>query len=378
MRARGFVGAVGVAIGALTSVAALSAPAQAAVDGPLGCTGVLAVDGGYRLSTDTTCSFFWSEDHVVLDLAGHTMTGTVVADGQDQVIRNGTLRTDALYLAGSRGAVLRDLAVVSVGNASGFAIEAGSDLVVERSSFSGFSGIALDFYFGGGGSVTDSVFTGNAVAISVQGVAGVRVSGNRFVSNDVGVNLWNEDSANRDVRIDHNTFSGNSSAAVNVRGDLGAWEDGLAYDAVTIENNIALANSGVGLNVSVECHDADACAAVPDVVGSLTVRRNSLSRGGQDGMRATGAIGDGDDRVDAPWLLSGVVVGSNRADRNAGLGFDVVGVIDGGGNLARHNADQRECLGIDCSGPGHRTLSAGAAARADSLGANQLRHRGRG
>jgi hypothetical protein len=367
---------VGIALGALTAVA-LSAPAQAAVDGPLSCAGVVPVDGGYRLTTDTTCSFTWSEDHVVLDLAGHTMTATVDADGQDQVIRNGTLRTDSLYLARSRGAVLRDLVVESVGNIDGFVIEAGSDLAVERSRFSGFRGITLDFYFGVGGSVTDSVFTGNRVAISVQGVDGVRVSGNRFVGNDVGVNLWNEDSPNRGVRIDHNVFSASSSAAINVRGDLGTQEEGAAYDAVTIENNIARANPGFGLNVSVECPDADACAAVPDVVGSLTVRRNSLSRGGQDGMRAAGALGYGVDRVDAPWLLSGVVVGSNRADRNADLGFDVVGVIDAGGNHARHNGDQRECLGVDCSTPGHRASIAGAAARAASLGVTQLRHRSR-
>lgn len=361
-------------MGAVLAAGALSAPAQAAAGGPLGCAGVVAVDGGYRLTTDTTCDLFWSEDHVVLDLAGHTMTGTVVADGQGQIIRNGTLRTDALYLASSRGTVLRDLAVESTGNASGFAIEAGSELAVERSSFSGFSGITLDFYFGVGGSVTDSVFRDNATAISVQGVSGVRVSGNRFVGNDVGVNLWNEDGPNRGVRIDHNTFSGSGSAAINVRGDLGVNDDGRAYDAVAIENNIAGANPGVGLNLSVECASADACATVPDVVGSLTVRRNAFSRGGRDGMRAIGTLMSDSGRVDAPWLLSGVVVGSNRADRNAELGFNTVGVSDAGGNLARHNGDQRECLGIDCSGRGQGAPTAGAAARTLSLGLHQLRH----
>jgi hypothetical protein len=371
------VGVLGAALGALVASAGLAAPARAGVDGPLGCQGVVAVDGGYRLTADTTCGFTWSEDHVFLDLAGHTMTATIVADGQGQVIRNGTLRTGDLYLAGSRDDALVDLQVQNVGNFSGFAIEAGSGLTVERSSFSGFPGIALDFYFGNGGTVTDSVFTGNQVALSVQGVSGVRVSGNRFVGNDVGVNLWNEDSPNVGVRVDHNTFVGNAVAALNVRGDLGNSEDGRAYDAVTIEHNVALANPGVGLNVAVSCWDESTCAATSDLVGSLTVRRNSLSRGGQDGMRATAAMGDGTNQVDAPWLLAGVVVGSNRADRNEALGFDVVGVTDAGGNLARRNGDERECLGVDCTAGGHRASSAGPWARAVSAGVHQLRHRSR-
>ena len=39
----------------------------------------------------------------------------------------------------------------------------------------------------------------------------------------------------------------------------------------------------------------------------------------------------------------------NRAWRNADLGIEAVrGVIDGGGNIARHNGDSRQCTNIVC------------------------------
>jgi hypothetical protein len=39
----------------------------------------------------------------------------------------------------------------------------------------------------------------------------------------------------------------------------------------------------------------------------------------------------------------------NRALRNAALGIQAVrGVVDGAGNIARHNGDPRECTHIVC------------------------------
>ena len=39
----------------------------------------------------------------------------------------------------------------------------------------------------------------------------------------------------------------------------------------------------------------------------------------------------------------------DRAVRNADLGIETVrGVIDGGGNIARHNGDPRQCTNIVC------------------------------
>jgi hypothetical protein len=45
-----------------------------------------------------------------------------------------------------------------------------------------------------------------------------------------------------------------------------------------------------------------------------------------------------------------VKLADNLALSNADLGIEAVpGVTDGGGNVARHNGDQRQCTNIVCS-----------------------------
>jgi hypothetical protein len=62
------------------------------------------------------------------------------------------------------------------------------------------------------------------------------------------------------------------------------------------------------------------------------------------GNVATAGGGDGFD-IDSPSAK----LRNNRAVRNAELGIEAVhGVIDGGGNTARHNGDPRCCTNISC------------------------------
>ena len=59
---------------------------------------------------------------------------------------------------------------------------------------------------------------------------------------------------------------------------------------------------------------------------------------------AIGANGDGFDIESRSTRLA-----NNRAKHNAALGIQAVrGVIDGGGNVARHNGDRRQCIHIAC------------------------------
>ena len=59
---------------------------------------------------------------------------------------------------------------------------------------------------------------------------------------------------------------------------------------------------------------------------------------------ATGSRDDGFDVESRTTKLS-----RNRAARNGDLGIEAVrGVIDGGGNIARHNGDPRQCKNIVC------------------------------
>ncbi|MDQ3728071.1 MAG: right-handed parallel beta-helix repeat-containing protein [Actinomycetota bacterium] len=97
----------------------------------------------------------------------------------------------------------------------------------------------------------------------------------------------------------------------------------------------------------------------PPIGGADNVVRRNLVRGsGDDGfsvnkkdhhslLRHNVAKGAGDDGFDiesASTKLTG-----NRAVRNGDLGIEAVrGLIDGGGNAARHNGDPRQCTHIFC------------------------------
>ncbi len=59
------------------------------------------------------------------------------------------------------------------------------------------------------------------------------------------------------------------------------------------------------------------------------------------------ATGAGDDGFDVESRTARLT--RNRARRNADLGIEAVrGVIDGGGNVAHHNGDPRQCTHIAC------------------------------
>ena len=88
------------------------------------------------------------------------------------------------------------------------------------------------------------------------------------------------------------------------------------------------------------------------------IRGNRLLRANRDGVHvestakdtllrdnsARHSQGDGFDVNDRTTKLS-----RNRAVRNHDLGIEAVrGVIDGGGNVARHNGDPRQCTHIVC------------------------------
>ena len=60
--------------------------------------------------------------------------------------------------------------------------------------------------------------------------------------------------------------------------------------------------------------------------------------------------------VFAPQAFSpadGATVMSNVANRNADLGIEAPGVVDGGGNHAARNGDPLECEGVSCE-PGSK------------------------
>jgi len=99
------------------------------------------------------------------------------------------------------------------------------------------------------------------------------------------------------------------------------------------------------------------CARCGVLVGSV-VRRNHIRGAGEDGvhiaekarhtrLRRNTAKGAGDDGLDTGSPTTKLT--SNEARLNGDLGIEAVrGVIDGGGNVARHNGDPRQCTHIVC------------------------------
>jgi parallel beta-helix repeat protein len=97
----------------------------------------------------------------------------------------------------------------------------------------------------------------------------------------------------------------------------------------------------------------------PPIGGIETVIRRNVVRGsGRDAfvvsrydrhsvLRGNLAIAAGDDGFDVGSSVA--ELRRNRAFRNADLGIEAVpGVIDAGGNTARHNTDPRQCTHVRC------------------------------
>jgi len=97
----------------------------------------------------------------------------------------------------------------------------------------------------------------------------------------------------------------------------------------------------------------------PSIGGTNSVvRRNAVKNSGNDGSKSSRktnhsllkrniAIGARDDGFEVKGL--GTELTGNRALRSGDLGIEAARqVIDGGGNIARHNADPRQCTNIAC------------------------------
>ena len=141
----------------------------------------------------------------------------------------------------------------------------------------------------------------------------VEIEGNRSVRNNTGIRLF---------------FCG-ASVADNVAND----NDGVGISRTrsngpTLRN---VANDNVGTGISLD-----------DSTGSIVA--NVTNRNGGDGL----AINDQNAENGPFYTVTG-----NTANRNFGLGImtNLVGVIDGGCNRARHNGDALQCKGVACGSP---------------------------
>lgn len=335
------------AAGSALAFTIVFAPAAHAEGGPVACSGVVAVSGGYQLTQDTSCQLNWTASNEFLDLRGHTFSGTIVTSGSHLTLRNGTFKAGPSYFGGDFGA-LEHVRVESMGSATGVLIEAGNNFTVDRSVFADVqAAAAVDFYFGNGGRVTNSTFSRTSgIAVSVQANNDVAIEHNRFIGNSIGVNLWPEDGFGVErATVSHNVFFGNTTAGVRVTGAGG-------LEGTRITHNTMTSNGGPGLAITLYCDESQTSCPAPhlDVSANRLIGNGAAATGviSHSGMFTRGYVAEGSN-VASPQNLAGVTITGNRANHNADLGFDVVGATDGGGNRATHNGNPQQCLGVLCN-----------------------------
>jgi parallel beta-helix repeat protein len=354
------------------------------------------VSCGERITADTTLQedlvncpnhgIVIAADGVTLDLNGHLVDGDgtpaadcdqrkepcdfgVFNDGHDGVtVMDGSVREFAVgVLFGTAGGRARDNRVLDVsatrnqfigigifsqvrglvrnssGNSSldregsGLGLGDSHDVRIVNNSFRHNPHNGINTGQSSRNLIRGNVFSRNGnEGILVEGGARYRMTRNRFVRNGGGITLG---PSNRSV-VAHNRIVGGSDG---IRVEKG--HDNL------VAANLVVSTRHVGITLGIR----DPFIGGADNV----VRGNVVRRSRVDGIvvvqkdRHSVLIGNvvtrsADDGFDVD--SSTTTLTANRARRNGDLGIEaVLGVIDGGGNIARHNGDPLQCTNIFCS-----------------------------
>lgn len=315
---------------------------------PEGC---LEVSADTLLESDVPCIRVVADD-ITIDLNGFTVNGYIYQGAlspQNVEVRNGTVAGGAIVLYGT-GILLDQL---TVRDHPGFTVEIGGGLITN--SLFERNGSAVDLYWGEGIQVRDCRFVENRVGVAIQYDDNSKVINNHFEANEIGVYIWDEDlvgASNSEIR--QNRF---------IRNDLGIWLDAVSEaNGTQISKNLFQSNSSSGIAVSLGCAMA---YGNPFCAGRGTViEKNKFIQNGNDPRTLTGRL-ELPDFPDEPYEVvaddgltvfgieelntaDGVTVIGNTAIKNADLGIDAAGVIDGGANLARQNGNESECVGVAC------------------------------
>jgi parallel beta-helix repeat protein len=185
--------------------------------------------------------------------------------------------------------------------------------------------------------IKGNVFSRNGdEALLMEGGEGFRMTRNRVIGNGGGITL------------------GPGSGNVITRNRVSKGRDGIRIEKGRrnlVAHNVVVRTRQSGIRLGIR-H--------PFLGGAHNlVRKNLVKDSGEDGfsvnekdhhslLERNTARGAGDDGFDIRNRTAKLT--ENRALRNGDLGIQAVrGVNDGGGNVARHNGDPRQCTNIACS-----------------------------
>jgi parallel beta-helix repeat protein len=330
-------------------------------------------------------------DGITLNLNGHTIDGDggltadcpedvicddgIVNDGHDGVtVAHGAVRQFALgaLVAGSRhnrvlnitasdnrfpGIVIGDSARSSVRNSS----------VVRNGLHTDEAGIVL-FHSRHSRILNNSIRRNGDIGLFMSRSDHNQIRDNRLRHHpEAGINVEGGDRN----RIGHNLLTGDGDGII-VGGNqnaitrnrvfhsrAGPQSGGNGIHAAAGHDNLiarnVIARAATGIRISLRRRELEGGPGAANTV----IRRNRVRRANDDGLlvmstakhtllRRNRARHSRDDGIDTHSRSTKLT--SNRAVRNGDLGISAVrGVNDGGGNIARHNGDPRQCTHIVCN-----------------------------
>jgi parallel beta-helix repeat protein len=263
-------------------------------------------------------------DNVTIDLNGYAIKGLGTAAGI------GIDAADHTGITLKNGRITDFAEGIKLFNVSNSTIQ---DIVVRRT----VTGIRVARTDNGSDSneIVDNKVRESVDGIVVFGAALSRIAGNTL-SDLSGIGISCRDTFSGDIEIEGNRSVRNNTGirlffcGASVAGNIANDNDGVGISRIrsngpTLRNVV---NDNVGTGISLD-----------DSTGSIVA--NVTNRNGGHGLQIVDQNAE-----NGPFYT----VTGNTANRNFGLGIttNLVGVIDGGGNRARHNGDPLQCTGIAC------------------------------
>lgn len=372
------------ALSAVSAVALVVVPVTTAHAASVGCGDTITAN--VTLTTDLRCTgtaFTLGVGGLTIDLGGHTLSGSGVGFGvhggpYSVTVKNGTIRNFQVGIdPGGYGPVpparvpsyVSDVTIRETDYGVGGYLGGGTNRVeIARSTFHGVRTAAVSvhsaqvtgstfienrwgIYAMAGQSVSSSVFTRNDQAI-VCGNSGVDIANSTFVDNRESVRAGVCSVAIRDSKFRGGavavTAGGVSGFGLDVRrntfsgGGIGLLVTGLnpsTSASHTIADNVFRDNAASGLVVE------RAASALPSG-GLVTVARNTFEA---NGKAPSGYVDPAGHPLSSGVWVNGGTLAANAAVRNAGHGIEAYNAVDGGGNTAKANRTEPQCIGVVCT-----------------------------
>jgi large repetitive protein len=320
-------------------------------------------------------------DDITLDLNGHTVSG----DGSPAVgcnprkefcdvgvlnfrndgfrLKDGAVRDFAFGPWIARAHDSRVIDVSSKQNTTfGFVVSQSSQILIRDSSGNDNippEGDGMGLFSSHNVQILDSSFRHNpGPGIHVGESNNNLIKGNRFSDSSPGVLIEGDHNRLRGNRFVRNAgggiLVGSGSRNVLARNHFSRDREGIAIEKGRhnlVERNVVVDARSRGIRLGVDLPD-ESIGAVDTTLRRNEVRGTAgdaflINHKGTSVLRrniASGARGSGFHVESRSTKLT-----KNRATHNADLGIDAVrGVINGGGNFARHNGDRRQCVHIAC------------------------------